>query len=271
MGILEESQGHSLTVKRRLKELFYFIYKEALACIFPVYILLLLALFKAIPLPIARYDALFLACIAMQGIMLATKLETLDELKVICVFHLLGLSMELFKTHMGSWSYPEAAYFKVGGVPLYSGFMYASVASYLIQAWRHFDLKLIHFPPRLMVIPLGAAIYLNFFSHHYMIDLRWYLALAILIIFAKSSVAFSAYQKERYLPLNLAFVFIAFFVWIAENVATYLDAWHYPHQQGAWQMVDLAKIGSWSLLIIVSFLIVAELKRLKSSLTTQGH
>jgi len=61
-------------------------------------------------------------------------------------YHLIGLVLELFKVHMGSWSYPEEAYSKVFGVPLYSGFMYASVASYLCQAWRRLDVRLIDWP-----------------------------------------------------------------------------------------------------------------------------
>lgn len=44
------------------------------------------------------------------------------------MFHLIGLALEIFKVHMGSWSYPEEGYVKIFGVPLYSGFMYASVA-----------------------------------------------------------------------------------------------------------------------------------------------
>ena len=263
---LEKYGNHRLTAVRRLTELFCFTYKEALACLFPAYILVLLALFKVITLPIARYDALFIACIVLQIVLIVTKVETFDEFKVICVFHVLGLGLELFKTSVGSWSYPEAAFFKIGNVPLYSGFMYASVASYLIQAWRYFDVEMIRMPKRLIVIPLGALIYLNFFTHHYFVDLRWGLCIAILIIFARTSVSFTPHLIERRMPLNLAFVLIAFFVWIAENIATYLGAWNYPYQEDIWHMVDLPKIGSWSLLIIVSFLIVAELKRLKSSL-----
>ncbi len=34
-------------------------------------------------------------------------LETRDEIKVICVFHFIGLLLELYKVRMGSWSYPE--------------------------------------------------------------------------------------------------------------------------------------------------------------------
>lgn len=61
--------------------------------------------------------------------MYALEIETRDEVLVIGVFHLLGLVMELFKIHIGSWSYPEFANSKLLGAPRYSGFMYASVAS----------------------------------------------------------------------------------------------------------------------------------------------
>ncbi len=64
----------------------------------------------------------------MQWIMYKTGLETKDELKVITAFHLIGLLLEIYKVHFGSWSYPEEAYSKIFGVPLYSGFMHASVA-----------------------------------------------------------------------------------------------------------------------------------------------
>jgi len=73
--------------------------------------------------------------------MLWAKLETLDEFKSICLFHVIGFVLEVFKTSAGirSWAYPEFAYSKVLGVPLFSGFMYAAVGSYVIQAWRLLD------------------------------------------------------------------------------------------------------------------------------------
>ena len=49
----------------------------------------------------------------MQWIMYKTGLETKDELKVITVFHLIGLLLEIYKVHFGSWSYPEEAYSKI--------------------------------------------------------------------------------------------------------------------------------------------------------------
>ena len=49
----------------------------------------------------------------MQWFMYKTGLETKDELKVITVFHLIGLLLEIYKVHFGSWSYPEEAYSKI--------------------------------------------------------------------------------------------------------------------------------------------------------------
>ena len=39
--------------------------------------------------------------------MLAFRLETWEEAKVIFVFHVVGTAMEIFKTSVGSWIYPE--------------------------------------------------------------------------------------------------------------------------------------------------------------------
>lgn len=53
---------------------------------------------------------------------------------MILGFHLLGLALELFKVHQGSWVYPGEAVTKVGGVALFAGFMFAAVGSYICQA-----------------------------------------------------------------------------------------------------------------------------------------
>lgn len=241
-----------------------FVYKNAASCLFPGFIFILLAFSNAVSLPVPRYDFLLLGCVGLQLFMLAVGLETRDELKVICVFHLLGLTLELFKTHHGSWAYPEAAYSKLGTVPLYSGFMYASVASFMTQAWRRFGLQLVNWPPTLLVVPLGTAIYLNFFTHHFTLDLRWGLVLAVFGMFTKTKVRFTPYRQTFAMPLVVAFLLIGIFVWLAENVSTYLGAWVYPHQVNGWRVVDLGKLSSWGLLVIVSFMIVAQLKRVKA-------
>ena len=66
--------------------------------------------------------------------------------------------------------------------------------------------------------------------------------------------------REFWMPLPLAFLFIGFFVWIAENIATLFGGWQYPNQVNSWAWVHLSKIGSWGLLVVITFVIVAELK-----------
>lgn len=250
---------------RYAAELLSFGVKNARACLFPVFIFTMLALSQLLPLPIARYDFLLITCVAMQVAMLITGLETADELKTITLFHLLGLGLELFKVNAGSWAYPEAALFKFWGVPLYSGFMYASVASFMIQAWRLLRLRFLRWPRAWLVVPLGALIYLNFFSHHYLPDLRYVLIAAVLLAFGRTFVAFSPLDREYRLPLPIAFLLIGVFVWFAENIATFFGAWQYPSQVDGWHLVSLQKISSWSLLVIVSMMAVVQLKRVKGS------
>lgn len=247
-----------------LTQLIRFGWKQALSCLFPVVIFASLALTQIIPLPfLPRYDWLLVICLFMQWFMLRSGLETRDELKVITVFHIIGLALELFKVHMGSWSYPEEGYSKFFGVPLYSGFMYASVASYLCQAWRRLKVNLVNWPPYIVVVPLAAAIYLNFFLHHFWIDMRWVLSGLVLIVFWQSWVTYEVGGIRYRMPLALSFVLIGFFIWIAENIATFFGAWKYPNQTEAWSLVHLGKVSSWLLLVIVSFLIVATLKQFK--------
>jgi uncharacterized membrane protein YoaT (DUF817 family) len=229
--------------------------------------LILLALSKAVEIPgLARYDFLFLGALALQVVLVAVRVETKDEVKVIALFHLIGLALELFKTSPGirSWSYPEPCVFRLAGVPLYSGFMYAAVGSYMCQAWRILDLELTGYPPHRVSVPLAAAIYLNFFTHHWVPDVRWILAALVLLVFGRTWVHFRATRPRRRMPLALAFLLIGFFVWVAENVATYFGAWAYPDQSRGWRLVGLGKISSWALLAILSFILVADLKHLKA-------
>lgn len=249
---------------RLLAQLTHFGIQQALSCVFPVVIFASLALTRYIPLPLLpRYDWLLVICLLMQWWMLRSGLETKDEMKVIALFHLIGLALEIFKVHMGSWSYPEPGYFKVFGVPLYSGFMYASVASYMCQAWRRLRLELVKWPPFPLVVPLAAAIYLNFFTHHYWVDIRWWLTGLVFIVFWRSRVLFEVNGSRYRMPVALSFVLIGFFIWVAENIATFFGAWQYPDQAGAWRLVHTGKLSSWFLLVIVSFLIVATLKLVK--------
>lgn len=249
---------------RALRQLVHFGWQQALSCLFPVVIFSSLAFTKFVPLPLLpRYDWMLVICLLMQWGMVRSGLETRDELKVITLFHLIGLALEIFKVHMGSWSYPEAGYVKVLDVPLYSGFMYASVASYLCQAWRRMSVELVRWPAFVLVVPLAAAIYLNFFTHHYWIDMRWWLSVLVVVVFWRSWVVYEVNGARYRMPLALSFVLIGFFIWIAENIATFFGAWSYPNQREDWSLVHLGKVSSWLLLVIVSFLIVATLKLVK--------
>lgn len=250
-----------------MKYLIHFTWQQALACIFPLIIFAALAISKFVEIPyLPRYDFLLIACILGQIFMLASGLETKDELKTICVFHLIGLALEIFKVHMGSWAYPEFAYSKVFGVPLYSGFMYASVASYIIQSWRRLDLQMIRWPKAFYAGGISTLIYLNFFTHHFSYDVRWILKALLIVIFFKTFVSFRLLDRMFKMPLLVTFVLIGFFIWIAENITTFFGAWQYPDQQAAWTLVHIGKISSWALLVIISIIIVAQLKRVKSGL-----
>jgi uncharacterized membrane protein YoaT (DUF817 family) len=247
-----------------MKKTLYFGMQQALCCIFPVAIFLTLALSKIIHIPfLHRYDFILLVCIFVQFLMVYFKLETLDELKVICMFHIIGLCLELYKVHMGSWAYPENAVAKFGGVPLYSGFMYASVASYICQAWKRLDLQFINWPNNYITYPVACLIYFNFFLHHFIIDLRWVIIVSLVIVFWKSKVIFKIDKQNYKMPLIISFFLIGFFIWFAENISTFFGAWKYPDQMKIWKLVHIGKISSWFLLVIISIIIVANLKHFK--------
>ncbi|MFG1490544.1 DUF817 family protein, partial [Oceanospirillum sp. HFRX-1_2] len=185
------AQPHLRGVKRFTVEFLFFGVKEARACLFAgLFFLSVMLVPKAGLLGIPRYDALLVIALLIQGWMLWTGLETWDEVKAISVFHVVGFALEVFKTsgEIQSWSYPDFAYTKLFGVPLFSGFMYAAVGSYIIQAWRLFDLKIIHHPPYWMATLVALLIYVNFFTHHYIDDYRWYLGAVCLGLYARSQV-----------------------------------------------------------------------------------
>jgi uncharacterized membrane protein YoaT (DUF817 family) len=265
----KQNDSHTLPT-RFFRELVVFGGKNAISCIFPVFIFVSLWLSPYItPSFMYRYDMLLLLCLSMQAAMFYFRMETFDEVKVITLFHLLGLIMEIYKVHVGSWSYPEDAYTKVFNVPIYSGFMYASVASFMTQAWRRFDLQLVKWPKNLIAIAIGAAIYLNFFFNYYY-DIRYFIFAAIFIAFFFTKIKFTNNGPAREMPLVLTFLLIGFFVWIAENIATFLGAWKYPYQHQDWQMVGFSKISSWFLMVIVSLIIVVQLKFIKKRKENSG-
>ena len=91
---------------------------------------------------------------------------------------------------------------------------------------------------------LAGAIYANFFTHHWLPDARWLLGAATLAVFGRTRVHFTPRATERWMPLPVAFVLIGGFVWLAENLSTFLGAWAYPDQLLTWEAVHLGKITS---------------------------
>jgi uncharacterized membrane protein YoaT (DUF817 family) len=254
---------------RFIVEFLYFGLKNARACIFVgLFFGAMYALPRAGLLGISRYDLLLLVAVAIQAWMLWAGLETLDEMKAITLFHVIGFALEVFKTSSGikSWAYPDAGYTKLLGVPLFAGFMYAAVGSYMIQAWRMFKLRILHHPPYWMAGTIAFLIYANFFTHHFIGDYRWYLAACALGLYARCTVVYRPLDMDRKMPLLLAFVLIGFFIWLAENIGTFFGVWKYPNQLCAWSMVHVGKWSAWSLLVVMTFTIIANLKHIKSQI-----
>ncbi len=238
--------------------------KQAWACLFGGLLLaLIIATHYLWPenAVLARYDFLFLAAVVIQVLMLAGGLEQLSEAKVILIFHVVGTVMEVFKTSAGSWIYPEESVFRVAAVPLFSGFMYAAVGSYLARVSRIFDMRYTRYPALWMTLVLAAAIYVNFFAHHYTVDVRYGLFAATALLFARTTVHYRVFRFRHRMPLLLGFLLVAVFIWFAENIGTWSRAWIYPDQSGGWTPVSVSKLGSWYLLMIISFVLVSVVHR----------
>jgi uncharacterized membrane protein YoaT (DUF817 family) len=246
--------------RRLVYEFIRFGIKQAWACLFGgimVALVLTTRLLYPDRAPLLRYDFLFLAALGVQAVLILFRFESLKEAGVILLFHLVGMAMEIFKTAHGSWVYPEAAFFRIGGVPRFTGFMYACVGSYMMRAWALFDFRFVGHPPLWQVGALATAIYVNYFTHHYVSDIRLALFAASAAIFWRTTIYYRIHHSWRTMPLLLAAFLAACFIWIAENIATYSHVWLYPDQMAAWKPVGLGKLGSWFLLQIVSYALVA--------------
>jgi uncharacterized membrane protein YoaT (DUF817 family) len=210
---------------------------------------------------VSRYDWLVAAAVGLQLGMIYFRLETLEEVRVILLFHIAGTVMELFKTSVGSWIYPEASLLRIGGVPLFSGFMYAAVGSYIARIWRIFDIRVRNWPPAWTTWALALAIYVNFFSHHWLPDIRLALFAATVVLFGRGWFYFTPDRTRRRMPLLLGFVLVALFIWLAENLGTFARAWVYPSQKAGWTPVGIGKLGSWYLLMLISIVLVSIVRR----------
>ncbi|MFZ2029148.1 MAG: DUF817 domain-containing protein [Vitreimonas sp.] len=234
--------------------------KQAWACLFGGLMLALILgthLFWPAHAPLARYDFLVIASIAVQAILLATKLERWEEAVVIFIFHVVGTIMEIYKTAHGSWIYPEASILRIGGVPLFSGFMYGCIGSYIARIWRLFDIKFIRYPPIWTTWALAVLAYINFFTHHFLPDIRIVLFAFSGLIFWRTWFVFTPDQRPRHMPVIIGFVLVSLFIWFAENLGTFASAWVYPSQRNGWHLVSIEKIGAWYLLMLLSYVLVS--------------
>jgi uncharacterized membrane protein YoaT (DUF817 family) len=238
--------------------------KQAWACLFAALMLALILgthLFWPDGAALARYDFLVLASVAIQATLLATKLERWDEAAVVLIFHVVGTIMEVFKTAQGSWIYPEASLLRIGGVPLFSGFMYACIGSYIARATRLFELKYINYPPLWTTWLLAVLAYVNFFTHHFTIDIRIGLYAFSVLIFWRGWFVFTPDRTPRRMPLLMGYLLVALFIWFAENLGTFAAAWVYPDQRDGWRLVSIEKLGAWYLLMLLSFVLTTLVHR----------
>ncbi|AYV45587.1 DUF817 domain-containing protein [Caulobacter flavus] len=238
--------------------------KQAWACLFGALMLVLLVgtyLFWPHDALLARYDFLVIASVAIQALLILLKLERWDEAAVIAIFHLVGTAMEIFKTAHGSWIYPEASVLRIGDVPLFTGFMYACVGSYIARIWRLFDITFIRYPPFWSAHVLAVLIYLNFFTHHYVTDMRLGLFALSALLFGRTWFVFTPDRVARRMPMLLGLMLVALFIWLAENLGTAAGAWIYPSQREGWHMVPIEKLGAWYLLMTISFVLVSLVHR----------
>ena len=120
-----------------------------------------------------------------------------------------GTMMEIFKTSVGSWIYPEPSFFRIAGVPLFSGFMYSCVGSYIARAWRLFDFRFTHHPPRwprspsaLRSTPISSPTILASTSASI-------LFVAAALLFGPTNIHFRVWHVHRAMPLLLGFLLVA--------------------------------------------------------------
>ncbi|MEU1970170.1 DUF817 domain-containing protein [Microbacterium sp. NPDC019599] len=246
-------------VRAGLVEFAVFVLKQAWACVFGAALLVVIVaarLWYPEDAVLARNDFLTIAAVVIQALMLVFRLETGRELWVIVLFHLTGTAMELFKTDVGSWAYAADGVLRIGGVPLFSGFMYAAVGSYMVRVYRLFDLGFTRYPPRWLTVIVAAGIYVNFFTHHYWYDLRWVLLAAVAVLWLRTTMYARIWRKVIRMPQLAAFAGVALFIYLAENVGTWAGAWTYPDQVEAWHPVSITKLVSWFLLMIISVVLV---------------
>ena len=245
-----------------LSLVFNFCFKAVSAALFGI--LLLLAFVFTAPMGshdyhgFYRYDYLFFYALVIQACLLYLKLESWAEAKVIALFHIMAMLMEIFLTHpaIASWQYPQPAIFKIWTVPLFAGFMYSAVGSFFARSLRLYQISFEALPRLGNMLALALCSYLNFMTKFFIPDMRYVLFVWSIVIFRKTRLFFYLAGKQYRLPILPVLLILAFIIWIAENISTFYKIWVYPSQLYVWHMVGWGKLGSWYLLLLLSLVLV---------------
>jgi len=91
----------------------------------------------------------------------------------------------------------------------------------------------------------------------YVLDIRLGLFVAAGLLFGPCWVHYKVWHDHRRMPLLLGLFLVALFIWFAESIGTMTRTWLYPNHIAVWSMVSLGKLGSWFLLLIISYGMVA--------------
>ena len=150
-------------------------------------------------------------------------------------------------------------------MPLFSGFMYAAVGSYIARVSRIFDFRSLHYPPVWATVPAGRR-HLRQLLHP---SLRLGSALAAVCgnrpaVLATCEVHYQVFRFRHRMNMLLGFFLVALFIWFAENIGTLAAPGSIPTRSRAGHMVSLGKFGSWYLLMIISFVLVNLVHKPKS-------
>ena len=248
-----------------LKNCFEFTYKAASAALFGILLLIAFVLTSGMGsqefFGFFRYDYLLFYALIIQLCLLYLKLESWAEAKVIALFHIMAMVMEVFLTHpaIASWQYPQPAVFKIYTVPLFAGFMYSAVGSFFARSLRLYKVHFQYLPSFGNMMALAVLSYANFMTKFFIPDFRNILFVWSVLIFWNTKIGFELQKYEFKLPMLPVLILLAFIIWVAENISTFYKIWLYPTQVDAWHMVGWGKLGSWYLLLLLSLVLVLKI------------
>ena len=178
------------------KSLYEFLFKAASAALFGILLLIAFVITARMGshefYGLFRYDCLLFYALIIQVCLLYLRLESWAEAKVIALFHIMAMGMEIFLTHpqIASWQYPQPAVFKILTVPLFAGFMYSAVGSFFARSLRLYQVSFLNLPSFANMLSLALLSYINFMSKFFIPDFRNVLFIWSVVIFWKTKIRF---------------------------------------------------------------------------------